>query len=122
MSFADSQFDKVLAFSPFSTRAVVTLDDQTELAIAGFFCSGSYGTKEYDKGYSTAKTKKGQSFKVGLSSIPVGTDLLRKKILVEGKNWIIDEVVGNQSGILNLVLKPSKDPVAAPNASEVENG
>ena len=68
------------------------------------------------------KTKKGQSFKVGLSSIPENTDLLRKKILVEGKNWIIDEVIGNQSGILNLVLKPSKDPVVLPNASEVENG
>ena len=120
MSFADSQFDKVLAFSPFSTRAVVTLDDQTELTIAGFFCSGSYGVKEYDKGYSKAKTEKGQSFKVALASIPEGTDLLRKKMCIDGKYWVIDEVVGNQSGILNLVLKPSKEPVVPPN-SEVEN-
>ena len=121
MSFADSQFEKILTFSPFSTHGVVTLDDDSELTINGFFCSGSYGMKELDKGYSKPKTEKGQSFKTALSFIPEGIDVLRKKILVEGKNWIIDEVVGNQSGILNLVLKPSKDPVALSDTSEVEN-
>lgn len=122
MSFADSQFEKILAFSPFSTAGKIALEDGTELAVKGFFCSGSYGVKEYDKGYSKAKTEKGQSFKVALASIPEGTDLLRKKMCIDGKYWVIDEVVGNQSGILNLVLKPSKDPVVLPNASEVENG
>lgn len=110
MGFADSQFEKVLALSPFSQTGRIDLGNGTRLAVMGFFCSGSYGSKEYDKGYSTAKTKKGQSFKVALSSIPDGVELLRKKILIDEKWWVIDDVTGNQSGILCLVLKPAKDP------------
>jgi len=114
MSFADSQFEKVLAFSPFSTHGVITLDDDSELTINGFFCSGNYGMKELDKGYTKPKTEKGQSFKTALAFIPEGTDVLRKKMVVDGKYFIIDEIVGNQSGILNLVLKPGKTPVVPP--------
>lgn len=108
--FGDSQFEKILAFSPFSTTGVVVLDDTTELTVPGFFCSGNYGEKDYDKGYSLAKSVKRQSFKIALGAIPTGVDLMRKKIQINGAYWIIDEVRGNQSGILDLSLKPGKAP------------
>lgn len=105
--FYDEAFRKFTESSPFSSEGKFSVND-TEYVIGGIFCSGSYGEKEFDKGYSLRKTLMRQSFKVSLSSLPAGVtqeNLLRNSITIDGKTWIIDEITGNASGILNLVLK-----------------
>ena len=105
--FYDDVFQHITEKSPFSSEGKITVN-ATEYTIAGIFCSGSYGQKDFDKGYSLAKSLKRQSFKISLSSLPQGVgqeDLLRNTITIDGKAWVIDEITGNQSGILNLSLK-----------------
>ena len=105
--FYDDVFQRITEASPFSVKGVVTVGS-VEYELSGIFCSGSYGQKEYDKGYSVAKTVKRQTFKVSLSSLPYGitpTDIIRKQISINGQDWTIDDITGNQSGILNLSLK-----------------
>lgn len=105
--FYDDVFQKIMETSPFSTEGVVVID-QTEYTIGGIFCSGSYGQREFDKGYSLAKNVRRQSFKVSLQSLPSGigtSDLLRKTITIDGTDWVIDEITGNRSGVLEFSLK-----------------
>ena len=105
--FYDDVFRRITETSPFSTEGKVTVGE-TEYTIGGIFCSGSYGQKEFDKGYSLAKSLKRQSLKVSLSSLPTGvtpTDLIRKTITIGGTEWVIDDITGNQSGILDFSLK-----------------
>lgn len=105
--FYDDVFKRITETSPFSTEGKVTVGE-TEYVIGGILCSGSYGQKEFDKGYSLAKTLKRQSFKVSLSSLPTGVDvqdLVRKTIVIGGDSWVIDDITGNKSGILDLSLK-----------------
>jgi len=105
--FYDDAFRRITETSPFSTEGKVTVNE-TEYTIKGILCSGSYGQKEYDKGYSLAKIVKRQSFKVSLSSLPTGVgteDIIRKTITIGGSVWVIDDITGNQSGMLNLSLK-----------------
>lgn len=105
--FYDDVFQGVLEDGPFSTEGKLTVGT-TEYTVKGIFCSGNYGMKEYDKGYSTKKTEKRQSFKIALAGIPQGlsaSDLIRQAITINGENWIINDVTGNQSGVLELSLK-----------------
>ena len=105
--FYDDAFRNITENSPFSTEGKIEVNG-TEYVIGGILCSGSYGQKDFDKGYSLAKTLKRQSFKVSLSSLPEGIgqeDILRKTMTIDGKAWVIDEITGNNSGILNLSLK-----------------
>ena len=105
--FYDDVFKRITEASPFSTEGTFTVNS-TEYKIGGIFCSGNYGQKEYDKGYSLAKSVKRQSFKVSLSSLPTGvgvSDLIRQTITINGQNWIINDITGNQSGILEFLLK-----------------
>lgn len=105
--FYDDVFKTITESSPFSTEGKVSVNN-TEYTIKGILCSGSYGQKEYDKGYSLAKTVDRQSLKVSLSSLPSGvapSDLMRKTITIDGKAWVVDNITGNQSGILNITLK-----------------
>lgn len=105
--FYDDVFRRITETGAFSQKGVVTVGS-VEYELSGIFCSGSYGQKEYDKGYSTAKTVKRQTFKVSLSSLPAGItpkDLIRQKLTVNGEDWVIDDITGNQSGILNFSLK-----------------
>lgn len=109
--FYDDVFRRITESSAFSVegRLVVTNGDtSSEHVLHGIFCSGNYGEAEYDKGYSLKKTVKRQTFRVSKSSLPSGIaakDLLRNRITVEGKDWVVDDVLGNDSGILTLVLK-----------------
>ena len=105
--FYDDAFRTITETSPFSTEGKVTVNE-TEYTIKGILCSGSYGQKEYDKGYSLAKTVDRQTFKVSLSSLPSGvssSDLMRNTITIDGKAWVVDNITGNKSGILNISLK-----------------
>lgn len=109
--FYDDVFRKITETSPFSSEGKVRVND-TEYVIGGIFCSGSYGEKEFDKGYSLRKSLKRQSFKVSLSSLPSGVtqeNLLRNTITIDGRAWVVDEITGNDSGILNLSLKGGAD-------------
>lgn len=106
--FYNDQFASIMENSPFTTSGVVAISEESMPTIYGFFCSGSYGQKEYGKGYAVKKTEKRQSFKVALKSLPEGVtpkDLIRKPILIDGTSWVIDDVTGNESGILSLSLK-----------------
>lgn len=105
--FYDDVFKTITESSPFSTGGVLAVGD-VEYTVKGILCSGSYGQKEYDKGYSLAKTVDRQTFKVSLSSLPTGvvpSDLMRQTITIDGKAWVIDDITGNESGILNISLK-----------------
>ena len=105
--FYDEIFTGILEDGPFSQTANLVIENQ-EYLIKGIFCSGNYGMKEYDKGYTTKKTEKRQSFKISKLSIPSGLavgDLLRQPLTIDGKNWIVNEITGNDSGVYELVLK-----------------
>jgi len=107
MMFYDEIFQNVLENGPFSQEATLVIEN-TEYLIKGIFCSGNYGMNEYDKGYSTKKTEKRQSFKISLASIPQGlseSDLIRQSLTVNGKAWVINGITGNESGVLELSLK-----------------
>lgn len=115
--FYDDVFQSILASSPFSEKGILTVTSRTvvdgqsvtetsEYELSGFFCSGSYGQESFDKGYSVKKSVKRQSFKVSLKDLSVDVKkLARAKLAVHGKVWTVDEVTGNQSGILELTLK-----------------
>lgn len=106
--FYNDQFANILESSPFSTIGVVSLEGDEVANLHGFLCSGSYGQKEYGKGYATMKTEKRQSFKISLNGLPEGvtaSDLMRRPMLIDGKSWVIDDITGNESGILSLSLK-----------------
>ena len=106
--FYNDRFASILETSPFSTTGVVSLEGGDAINLHGIFCSGSYGQKEYGKGYTVMKTEKRQSFKVALDGLPEGvapSDLIRRPMSVDGRNWVIDDITGNESGILSLSLK-----------------
>ena len=108
--FYDDVFQTITETGAFSEEAKVIVDTQ-EYVLKGIFCSGSYGTKEFDKGYSAKKTEKRQSFKLSLQSLPSAisqADLIRKTLTIRGRNFIVREVTGNDSGILNLDLVPGE--------------
>lgn len=105
--FYDDAFKTITESSPFSTEGVLAVGD-VEYTVRGILCSGSYGQKEFDKGYSLAKTVNRQTFKVSLSSLPSGvstSDLMRKTLVIDGNSWVIDNITGNESGMLNISLK-----------------
>lgn len=106
--FYDDVFQSIMEDSAFSQDGVLLIDS-TEHTIKGFFCSGNYGEQDYDRGYTTKKTEPRQSFKISLQSLPArvaSSDLVRQKLSVNGKDWIVRDVVGNDSGILSLDLVP----------------
>lgn len=108
--FYDDVFKTITETGAFSEEAKVTVDTE-EYVLKGIFCSGSYGSKEYDKGYSTRKTEKRQSLKLSLQSLPSAisqADLIRNTLVIRGKNFIVREITGNDSGILNLDLVPGE--------------
>lgn len=105
--FYDEAFQRITESSAFSERAVLTIGS-IEYELSGFFCSGNYGQKDYDKGYSLAKSVKRQSFKISKDSLPpmiCPKDIIRQTLTVRNVSWTIDEVTGNDSGILDLSLK-----------------
>ena len=104
--FYDDVFQSIMEGSAFSQEGTLTIGSD-EYKIKGFFCSGNYGTENLDKGYTTKKSEKRQSFKMSLQSLPSGvavSDVIRKQFSVNGKNWIVRDAVGNDSGILCLDL------------------
>ena len=106
--FYDDAFQRITEGSAFSEEATLVIGS-AEYAIKGFFCSGSYGQKEFDKGYTTAKTVNRQSFKISKLSLPNGVsqrDIIRQTLTVREKSFVVREVTGNDSGILNLDLVP----------------
>lgn len=107
--FYDDVFRRITEGSAFSEEAALTLSSQ-ECTLKGFFCSGSYGDKGLDKGYTTDKTVNRQAFKVSADSLPEGAvpkDLMRQVLTIRGRKWTVRDVTGNDSGILNLDLIPS---------------
>ena len=116
--FYDDVFRQITENSPFSIEATLVIksksvngseDTSVSYPLKGIFCSGSYGEKEFDKGYSTRKTIKRQTFKISKGSLPdeIKTVDLRKQTLVaNGCSWVIRDVVGNDSGILEIDLVP----------------
>ena len=107
--FYDDAFAKITASSAFSESALLTIGD-SEYQISGFFYSGNYGEKKLDKGYSTAKSVKRQSFETAKANLPEGvevTDLARQTLCVRNVLYTIREVVGNDSGMLVMDLVPA---------------
>ena len=105
--FYDAAFKQITESSAFSEKATLTVGENS-YTLYGFFCSGNYGDKEFDKGYSLRKTLRQQSFKISLASLPEGVsvaDLARRPLSVRNTAFVIDEVTGNDSGILCLSLK-----------------
>ena len=104
--FYDDTFQNITEGSAFTEEAVLTIED-AEYKLKGFFCSGNYGEKKLDKGYSAYKTVKRQSFQMSALSLPATltmADLGRQKLTVRGSDYIIREVLGNESGIIVLDL------------------
>ena len=107
--FYDDAFKEITEHSPFSTEGKIALDNK-ECIIRGMFCAGAYGEVEADKGYTLRKTEKRQSFKVSQKSLPSIwklSDYMRKVITIDGKAWMISNIVGNDSGIVAFELKPT---------------
>lgn len=105
--FYDDVFQKITETGPFSVEGVMVINS-CEYTIKGILCSGSYGQEEYDKGYSLKKTVKRQTFKVSRGSIPCSIDLkdlMRQTITIDGVDWIVDDITGNDSGMLSISLK-----------------
>lgn len=106
--FYDDVFQEITEKSAFSEEVVITVSSE-EYKVRGMYCSGSYGQKDYDKGYSVGKTVNAQSFKISLQSLPAGVapkDLMRQTLTLRGKSFTIRDVTGNNSGILSLDLVP----------------
>lgn len=104
--FYDDAFQRITETTAFSEEATFSVSSE-EYSVKGFFCSGSYGEKDFDKGYSVRKTVKRQSLKVSASSLPSGVtpqDLIRNTLTIRGNAYIVREITGNESGILNLDL------------------
>ena len=107
--FYDDAFQRITETTAFSEEATFSVASE-EYSVKGFFCSGSYGDKSLDKGYTTDKTVNRQSFKVSADSLPEGAvpkDLMRQVLTIRGKKWTVRDVTGNDSGILSLDLIPS---------------
>ena len=127
--FYDEAFRRITEGSAFSQKADIALGplpvqwqgedviwkgdevvyESGHLYLHGIFCSGNYGQKDYDKGYTTKKDEARQSFKISKSSLPTmitPSDLIRKTLVVNSRAWVIRAVTGNDSGILNLELVP----------------
>ena len=107
--FYDDAFAKITASSAFSESAVLTIGD-SEYQISGFFYSGNYGEKKLDKGYSTAKSVKRQSFETAKANLPEGVevaDLARQSLCIRNVSYTIREVVGNDSGMLVMDIVPT---------------
>lgn len=110
--FYDDVFHNITEKSPFSEKAILSVSVDNVIAeyeLSGIFCSGSYGERELDKGYSLRKSIKRQTFKISKMSLPTEiepSDIARQSIYVHGNSWVIREVVGNDSGILELDLVP----------------
>lgn len=129
--FYDDVFKAFMEGSPFSQTATLICPDalywdstigrwaarsetgETEAyELKGIFCSGNYGTEDYDKGYTTKKSEKRQSFQIALGSLPDGLDakaLVRQTLIVDGETYRIRDVTGNKSGILVLELVPGAE-------------
>lgn len=109
--FYDDVFQRITEDSPFSVEAtlkVTTGGTSSEYVLKGIYFSGSYGEKKLDKGYSLGKTLKRQSFQISLNSVPEGlspSTMVRQILEVGETSWVIDEIVGNASGMLTLSLK-----------------
>lgn len=104
--FYDDVFQTITETGAFSEEAKVTVDS-TEYVLKGIFCSGNYGEKKTDRGYTTHKTVARQSFlmsKLSLPSALEASSLVRQKLTVRGKDFIVREVTGNDSGMLDLDL------------------
>lgn len=104
--FYDDVFKLIIEDSAFSEVATLTIGENS-FELKGFFCSGNYGEVDFLKGYASSKTKKMQSFQVSKQSLPVGIEasmLMRKTLSIHDENWVINDIVGNDSGILKLQL------------------
>ena len=107
--FYDDAFRRITENSAFSETAVLTIG-QVEYELRGFFYSGNYGEKKLDKGYSTLKTVKAQSFQMSRSSLPYMLDipsLARQKLTIRGTDYTIREAKGNDSGMLVMDIVPT---------------
>ena len=104
--FYDGQWAGILSSSPFSEKATVTIDE-VQYTLSGIFYSGTYGERSEVR-YAREKAVLKQSFQLSLHSLPEGFDwkrLQRAVIVLRGKGFVVSNVYGNESGILNLELK-----------------
>lgn len=106
--FYDDVFQSITESSAFSETALLTIDG-VEFTLKGFFCSGNYGQRDLDKGYTTKKTVKRQSFQIAKASVPCTLDvseMVRQTLTVRETDYTVREVIGNDSGIYVLDLVP----------------
>lgn len=104
--FYDDVFKTITEVSAFSETAILTIDG-VEFRLKGFFCSGNYGQRDLDKGYTTRKTVKRQSFQMAKGSVPCTLDpaeMVRQTINVRDTDFTVREVTGNDSGMIVLDL------------------
>lgn len=104
--FYDGQWAGILSSSPFSETATVTLEG-VQYTFSGIFYSGTYGERSEVR-YAREKAVLRQSFQISLHAIPEGFDwrrLQRAVIEIRGETYVVSNVYGNDSGILNLELK-----------------
>ena len=104
--FYDEAFTEIMENSAFTEKAILTIGE-VEYELKGFFCSGNYGEKKTDRGYTTNKTVARQSFQMSRLSLPCMLDvpsLARQKLTVRHTDYTIREAKGNDSGMLVLDL------------------
>lgn len=105
--FYDDVFKEITENSPFSTTGTVKEQGTSLYTLQGIFFSGSYAEDDLSKGYTVDKTVDRQFFRISLGSLPSTVkpqNLARKTLSVEGNDYTIREINGNESGILTLVL------------------
>lgn len=106
--FYDDVFQTITESSAFSETALLTIDG-VEFCLKGIFCSGNYGQRDLDKGYTTRKTVKRQSFQMAKASVPCTLDpaeMVRHTLNVRNTDFMVREVTGNDSGMIVLDLVP----------------
>lgn len=105
--FYDDAFKEITENSPFSISAEVMDKGASLYTVRGIFFSGSYSEDDLSKGYTVDKTVDRQFFRISLESMPSAVkpqELARKTLRIEGNDYTIREINGNESGILTLVL------------------
>ena len=96
----DSQWSFIIENAPlFTEEALIDVDEDVQLSIKGFFCSGTYGLR------SEVNYIRENTFICSTASLIVPKKQLEKKnLMIQGKSFRIQRVMGQDSGVTVMEL------------------
>lgn len=101
----DSQWSFIIENDPlFTEEALIDVDEDVQLSIKGFFCSGTYGLRS-EVNYIREKSILKNTFICSTASLIVPKKQLEKRNLtIQGKSFRIQRVMGQDSGVTVMEL------------------